>query len=204
LLQRKPVVVATTYSSCSNPRFVVATTTATATQIQHIPFAGTQIQHILRVPFAGTQIQRIPFAGTQIQHIPFAGTQIQHIPFAGTQIQHIRFAGTQIQHIRFAGTQIQHIRFAGTQIQHIRFAGTQIHCCGIPRYSTHTFCWYPDTVIIVHKYLLLPLRTNGNDIKLNYKFGKMDVEENFILCRLNGIVKMQTFVEIAEHEKKCC
>ena len=90
--------------------------------------------------------------------------------------------------------------------------------------TAHTFCWYPDTllrytqiqhtyllrvlypdtVIIVHKYLLLPLRTNGNDIKLNYKFGKMDVEENFILCRLNGIVKMQTFVEIAEHEKKCC
>ena len=31
----------------------------------------------------------------------------------------------------------------------------------------------------------------------------MDIEENFILCRLCGIVKMQTFVEIAEHEKNC-
>ena len=31
----------------------------------------------------------------------------------------------------------------------------------------------------------------------------MDIEENYILCRLCGIVKMHTFVEIAEHEKKC-
>ena len=28
-------------------------------------------------------------------------------------------------------------------------------------------------------------------------------EENFILCTVCGIVKMQTFVEIAEHEKHC-
>jgi hypothetical protein len=31
----------------------------------------------------------------------------------------------------------------------------------------------------------------------------MDIEENFILCMFCGIVKMQTFVEIAEHEKYC-
>ena len=29
----------------------------------------------------------------------------------------------------------------------------------------------------------------------------MDIEENFILYRLCGIVKTQTFVVIAEHEK---